>query len=65
MAKISDKTKVSIRLADGDREELQKFYPSIPYNKVIRTLVHRHVVGLNRKLDTLVSKDELPDAGEF
>lgn len=58
----SDKTKISLRLFDGDLNRLRKFYPNTPYNEVVRKLVHHHLNGLDRKLDQRTPK--LPDAGE-
>lgn len=53
MPKILETLKITIRLADGDRERLQKYYPSVPYNKVIRTLVQEHLDALDKRLERL------------
>lgn len=44
----SNKTKISLRLFDGDLERLRLYYPSHPYNAVIRQLVHNHLNRLDR-----------------
>ena len=49
MDPTKSKTKVNIRLFDGDLERLQSFYPDTPYNKVIRLLLHAHLNGLEKK----------------
>lgn len=56
--------KKTIRLNAGDTEELDSYYPTLGYNKVIRELVHRHLVRLrertNRRLGAVSSAD-IPD----
>lgn len=49
---MSDKErleKVTLRLREGDTEELNKFYPNTGYNKAIRILVARHLRALKEK----------------
>lgn len=41
--------KVSIRIFVGDREELERFYPALGYNKVVRFLIHKHVKKLQEQ----------------
>lgn len=62
MPTTSDKTKISIRLFDGDLFRLKKFYPQFPYNAVIRGIVKTHLDNLDKRLDRKTPK--LPKAGE-
>lgn len=34
---------VSVRIYAGDKERLQKMYPSVPHNRAIREIVHKHL----------------------
>ena len=62
MPTASDKTKISLRLFDGDLFRLKKFYPGYGYNEVIRGLVKAHLDNLDRKLDK--KTPPLPKADE-
>lgn len=65
MARIgSDKTKVTVRLYDGDAERLQRFYPTTAYSEVIRELVRQHLTRLEDRLSAKLSKFNLPDPEE-
>lgn len=51
MSKVDEELeKVTVRLFDGDREALQNYYPSLGYNKAIRTLVRKHLRALDEKV---------------
>jgi len=45
-----DLVKVTIRLYDGDKEELDEFYPSLGHNRVIRDLVRKHIRLLRERI---------------
>ena len=34
---------VSIRIYAGDIERLRKLYPSVPHNRAIREIIHKHL----------------------
>lgn len=38
--------KVTIRLFNGDKDDIMAFYPKLGYNKAIRILVRKHVRAL-------------------
>lgn len=40
-----------IRLYRGDRDALEEFYPKAGYNRIIRHLVHEHVLKMKAKFD--------------
>jgi hypothetical protein len=41
--------KVTLRLFDGDKDELSTMFPSIGYNAVVRQLVHNFVKGVKER----------------
>lgn len=43
--------KVTLNLYEGDFEELQNLHPELGGGKVIRELVHAHVIKVRAKLD--------------
>ena len=47
----SDKTKITIRLFDGDIARMKMFYPISAYNRVVRTIVKLHLDQLEQKLN--------------
>lgn len=53
--------RITIRLFEGDKEELNKFYPAKGYNWCIRHLVRRHIKALKEKENrkTLQTGDEI------
>ena len=61
MPRESNKTKISLRLFDGDLERLRRFYPANGYNEVIRALVHAHLNRLETRANSLLSS-ALPEA---
>ena len=48
MGKISLK-KVTLNLEEGDKEEIEKYFPNVPYSVVIRQIVHSTVKKLQEK----------------
>ena len=53
MKKVFTDITILIRLHDGDKERLQKLYPSSPYNAVIRNIVKSHLDSIEAKLDRI------------
>jgi hypothetical protein len=51
-----DLEKVTIRLHEGDKDILEKYYPRSGYNPVIRQLVRRHIKQLEEKFNTTRSQ---------
>lgn len=66
MPRESDKTKVLIRLFDGDLERLRLYYPDHPYNAVVRQLVNRHLNQLDKARASRLasSAQDLPEPDE-
>jgi hypothetical protein len=58
-----DLEKVTIRIFAGDREALEDLYPNADYNKVIRTLVRKHIRLLQEQANKLgsMAADSLPE----
>ena len=56
MSEHEDLVKKTIRLYSGDAERLEEYYPKSGYNRVIRTLVRRHL----RTLDANVAQRSAP-----
>lgn len=46
-----DLEKVTIRLKTGHAQELNEFYPSMGYNRVIRDIVENHLKKLRERLN--------------
>jgi hypothetical protein len=46
-----DKVLITIRIYAGDRERLQRFFPSIDYNRAIREIVHQQLNVLEEALN--------------
>lgn len=51
MAQRGNKTIVTIRIYDGDRERLERFYPTLKYNRAIREIIKKHLDGLEETLN--------------
>lgn len=56
-----DLEKVNLRLIRGDVATLQKFYPNVNYNRVIRTIIHKHIRMLNERASQALSEGELEE----
>lgn len=41
--------KLAVRIYEGDIEELTRFYPTTPYNVVIREIITQHVRALQEQ----------------
>lgn len=61
MSELLKKELVTIRLFDGDKKRLEEYYPSVGYNRVIRTLVRKHIKSLDEKFSQRLSKEEFVD----
>lgn len=55
--------KYTLRLHDGDPEELERFFPNAGYNKVVRQMVRKLVNQLREKENQ--SRPAEPDASEI
>jgi len=40
---------VTLNLEEGDKEEIEKYFPNVPYSVVIRQIVHSTVKKLQEK----------------
>lgn len=50
---------VSVRLFKSDKARLQSYYPKAGYNRVIRTLVRKHIRALDEKFSRKIATEEL------
>lgn len=60
---MSAKIKVNVRLFKSDFVALRKFYPSVGYNRAIRTLVAKHVKKLEAKLEQKIDEEQALSEG--
>ena len=60
-----DKVIVTIRLFAGDRERLQRFYPTMNYNNAIRQIVHRHLNSAEETYNREVIEKHKPPTGDI
>lgn len=59
--KSDDTLKIALRIAYGDRERLRKFFPSTPYNEVIRRLLTTYLDRLEAAQERRTPTVELPE----
>ncbi len=60
MAKKNDHklVKITIRIFEGDKEELDEFYPLIGHNRAMREVIHKHIKLLKEKQSQRSTVDE-------
>lgn len=63
MAK-DDFEKVTIRLTRGAPDKLALYYPTVGYNKVIRTLVDNFIKGIEEKSSRTINPVDIGNALE-
>lgn len=68
MARIKSKrplVKVTIRLHEGQLEDLARFYPTVPYNTVIRMALDKMIRRLEERASHAMADMSLGDATEI